>query len=203
MIGAREEILERLGRSQSPMSVELAAGYRPPSIADLAATFLAKATASYAKTHEVEMAEAVPEAIFAILSHARAEPLLHIPKNARLWNLPWHRAPQITLTDAPPGADDTALSTADCAIAETGTLVFFSGPARPAAWHFLPGRELVLISRANIRATFEDVASAMAANGLLPCTLNLVTGPSRTGDIEQTMELGAHGPREVHILIVA
>jgi L-lactate dehydrogenase complex protein LldG len=48
----------------------------------------------------------------------------------------------------------------------------------------------------------ENVLQRLKAAGELPSTVNFVTGPSRTGDIEQTLELGAHGPKALAILIV-
>ena len=59
----------------------------------------------------------------------------------------------------------------------------------------------MLVMRDSILPRFEDIVAVLAAEPRMPATLNLVTGPSRTADIEQTIELGAHGPREVHILI--
>jgi L-lactate dehydrogenase complex protein LldG len=199
--GAREEILGRIRRSRGPVRAQSPVRYEPSSIVEPESTFIAKAAASYAEMHEIGERDSVPETILAVFSRAGAEPRLHVPKGSPLWTLPWHRAPRLELTDATPGMDDTALSAADYAIAETGTLAFQSGPARPASWHFLPAREFVLVSRANILATLEHVAAAVAAKGLMPSTLNLVTGPSRTADIEQVLELGAHGPREIHILL--
>ena len=58
----------------------------------------------------------------------------------------------------------------------------------------------MLIETANIVSRFEDVIGRIEA-APIPATINLITGPSRTADIEQTIEMGAHGPREVHILL--
>ncbi|MDE2182836.1 MAG: LUD domain-containing protein [Alphaproteobacteria bacterium] len=101
----------------------------------------------------------------------------------------------------PPGPNDAAVSVAPFAIAETGTLVFLSGPAAPPSWHFRPGLEIAVIAAGNILPTLEDVLARIREHPL-PSTVNLVTGPSRTGDIEQTIELGAHGPKTLSIVIV-
>lgn len=197
MTGAREHILQRL-RAARPMPPE-AVAYTPPPIGDPVSRFRSKAKASYAELQDVANAQDLPEAVFAIVAAAQAKPRLHLPKESPLRALPWHRVPQLALSEAPPASGDTALSVADHALAETGSLVFLSGPARPAAWHFLPGREIVVLPTERIAGTLEDLFASL---GPLPSTLNLVTGPSRTGDIEQTMELGAHGPRALHILMV-
>ena len=131
----------------------------------------------------------------------RLDPLLHIPENSPLNALPWERAPELKLSTAPPNGNACSLAAADYAIAETGTLVFLSGPHSPSSWHFRPGCEFALVERAAILPRLEDILTRLASASPMPATLNLVTGPSRTADIEQTIELGAHGPRDVHILI--
>jgi L-lactate dehydrogenase complex protein LldG len=123
-----------------------------------------------------------------------------VPQNSLLRSLTWQRAPLVALSADPPGPDDAALSEATCGIAETGTLVFVSGAQQPASWHFLPGREIALIPRARIVSRLEDAVGLLGAS-FDASTINLVTGPSRTGDIEQTIERGAHGPRALHVLI--
>ena len=125
---------------------------------------------------------------------------LHIPAASPLNALPWNRAAELTISAEPPDGDQSALSAADYGIAETGTLVFLSGPQTPSSWHFRPGREFVLIESTKIVPRFEDVIGRIEMASI-PATINLITGPSRTADIEQTIEMGAHGPREVHILL--
>ena len=93
-----------------------------------------------------------------------------------------------------------------CAVAETGTLVLLSGPQTPARTHLLPETHIAVVERARVLATMEDafdlVRRETADDGGLPRALNFVSGPSRTGDIEQTIVLGAHGPYRVHIVLV-
>jgi L-lactate dehydrogenase complex protein LldG len=170
----------------------------PLSNEDPLERFAAKATASIADVHRIASRDDAPEAILALLSAAGARVRLHIPKQSLLNDLPWQRAPGLTRTAEPPSGEDTAFAAADYGIAETGTLVFFSGPRSLSSWHFRPGREIVLLARSLILPRLEDVIARLSA---MPTTLNLVTGPSRTADIEQTIELGAHGPRSLHILI--
>ena len=62
-----------------------------------------------------------------------------------------------------------------------------------------PVLEIAILRRADIVPELEDVLTRL---GALPSTLNLVSGPSRTGDIEQTMELGAHGPKSLAVLVI-
>ncbi|MEN9544332.1 MAG: hypothetical protein RLZZ598_1165 [Pseudomonadota bacterium] len=90
-----------------------------------------------------------------------------------------------------------------CAIAETGSLVFASGRATPASSHLLPETHVVLLDARRIVTHQEDAFELMRQQlGEIPRGFNTVSGPSRTGDIEQTIVLGAHGPYRVHVLLV-
>jgi L-lactate dehydrogenase complex protein LldG len=94
-------------------------------------------------------------------------------------------------------------------VAETGTLFFPSDPVRPATLNLLPDTEIVLLRTSAIVGAYEEAWDRLRAErrdpmtgGWMPRNLMLVTGPSRSADIEQTLELGAHGPRRLHILLV-
>ena len=104
---------------------------------------------------------------------------------------------------APTGDDLVGLSSVSCAVAETGTLVLRSSPDTPASTHLLPETHIAVLSCDDIVLTLEDAFERLKASGQpLPRALNLVSGPSRTGDIEQTIVLGAHGPYRVHLVLV-
>jgi hypothetical protein len=200
MNAAREAILQSIARGRS--SPRPVPDYRLPSwTADPASHFIVKAKASVAHVHEIKSVDDVPASIWAIMMEMRLQPRLHVPENSPLNALAWERAPGLVLSAAPPDGNECAATAADYGIAETGTLVFLSGPRSPSSWHFRPACEFALVMRASIVPRFEDIAAMVTARQSMPATLNLVTGPSRTADIEQTIELGAHGPREVHILI--
>ena len=109
------------------------------------------------------------------------------------------------------GDDLVGLSMAYAGVAETGTLVMRSGADTPTTLNFLPDTHMVAIRAGDIEASYEDVwAKLRAAAGargtpgasVLGRTVNWITGPSRTADIEQTILLGAHGPRKLIILLV-
>lgn len=113
----------------------------------------------------------------------------------------WH---PLTVRFGTAGPDDAVgLAPAFAGVAETGTLVLLSGPRTPTRLNFLPDTHIVILAAADIVGTYEDAWRRIRAlpDGL-PRTVNLITGPSRTGDIEQTIQLGAHGPRRLHIVIV-
>lgn len=201
MSSARDAILATLAKSRG--HEKSVPDYALPGWTnDAPGHFIAKAKASVAEVHTIAAAEDAPETILSVLAMNGLPSRLHLPKMSPLNTLPWHRAPGLSIVSEPPSGNDSAFSGADYGIAETGTLVFLSGAQSASSWHFRPGREFVLLSKAWILPRFEDVIARLAPQGRMPATLNLITGPSRTADIEQTIELGAHGPRAIHILIV-
>jgi L-lactate dehydrogenase complex protein LldG len=198
---SREKILTKL-RTANTVERAGVGVYRPQLRSDLKTDFVSKAEAADAMVHEIASAKDLPEKLQSLFSANGETTPLHIAHGSFLHELPWERAPNLTLHDTAPASEALALSTADFAIAETGTLAFVSGAARPSSWHFLPGIECVLVYHATIVPALEDLFAQMAGE-TLPATLNLVTGPSRTADIEQTIERGAHGPRALHIFLSA
>ncbi len=200
MSTARDTILASIRKSRQEVPA-------PPPYAfaklagDAPANFIAKAQASIADVREIASIEDAPQAVLAILAELNVGRTVHIPPTSELLSLPWDRAMGLNVTHTPPTGVDTAFSSANYAIAETGTLAFFSGPRTPSSWHYRPGREIVLLHRTAILPRLEDLFARLRASGGIPATLNLVTGPSRTADIEQTIELGAHGPCAIHVLV--
>lgn len=104
----------------------------------------------------------------------------------------------------PARADDrVGLTGCFAAIAETGTLMLCSGPETPAVTSLLPETHLAIVpAQRVVRSLEEGFARLRRELGQPPRAVNLVSGPSRTGDIEQTITLGAHGPYRVHLLVV-
>jgi len=195
----RTKILAKLkaAKAQGEQSTK---PYCPEFSGSLWEEFITHAKASDSKIHEIANASDIPAKLQSLFAGNDGITPLHIAQGSHLRDLPWNQAPQLAMHDTPPGGEAIVLSAANFAIAETGTLVFFSGTTRPSSWHFLPGIECVLLRRLLILPTLEDVFAQMA-DATMPATLNLVTGPSRTADIEQTIERGAHGPRALHIFL--
>ena len=77
-----------------------------------------------------------------------------------------------------------------------------SGPRTPTTLNFLPDTHIAVVRADQVVATYEDGWDRLRADGPLPRAVNFITGPSRTGDIEQRIVLGAHGPRRLHIVVV-
>jgi L-lactate dehydrogenase complex protein LldG len=149
------------------------------------------------------------EAIGAIASYlgtCNLPPRLRMGADRVLAALPWREAWDIEriFGAAEPG-DRASLSRAVAAAAETGTLFLLSGADNPTTLNFLPECHTVLIAASDIVGSYEeawDRIRALSGGGILPRSVNLISGPSRTADIEQTIVRGAHGPRRVHVLIL-
>jgi L-lactate dehydrogenase complex protein LldG len=120
-----------------------------------------------------------------------------------LAGLDWRAA---GISAAPRGAEDpdlVGITGCFCAIAETGTLMLCSSPDHPATVSLLPETHIALVPASRIVPGMEEAwALARAELGSLPRAVNFISGPSRTGDIEQTIVLGAHGPYRVHLVII-
>ena len=148
----------------------------------------------------------VPKAVADYLRAHNLAPKIRHGDDARLAGLDWQAAaPALEVTTGPASPDDeTSLTHAAAGVAETGTLVLPSGPDNPVTLNFLPENHIVVLAAGDIKGSYEDVWDMLRAapgSQTMARTVNLVTGPSRTGDIEQKIELGAHGPRRLHIII--
>jgi L-lactate dehydrogenase complex protein LldG len=101
------------------------------------------------------------------------------------------------------GTDETSVTGAFAGVAETGTLMLHSGPAGPTTLNFLPDDHIAVLRASQVVASYEEGwARLRATGGAMPRTVNFITGPSRSADIEQTLQMGAHGPRRLHIVLI-
>ncbi len=197
-MSAREDIFRSI-RTRKAQPLPRPAPYARPLAGDLADRFMAYASAANATVHVLDNMEDVPCCVGELLRARNLGAVVHLPPDAVLETLPWENRANVSYHA--PGPDDTAVSVAPFGIAETGTLVFPSGTQRPASWHFRPGFEIAVLRACDIVPSLE--AALVKLRGLgWSHTLNLVTGPSRTADIEQTLELGAHGPKALAILLI-
>ena len=100
--------------------------------------------------------------------------------------------------------DDLGLAAPDWAIAETGTLVYAATAEQTRSVTLLPAVHLAIVDSSHILPDLLDLPANLAersVEGVLPRNVALVTGPSKTGDIELRLTTGVHGPGEVHVLI--
>ena len=173
--------------------------------AALLALFEDQAKATLATIDRVKGRDAVPEAIAEFLRRTNLPARLRMGADARLAAMPWDRTALELSHGKSDGGDLVAVNHAFAGVAETGTLVITSGPDNPATLNFLPDYAIVVVAATDISGAYEDVWQRIrdrAGKGHMPRTVNWITGPSRSGDIEQKLLLGAHGPRSVHIVLV-
>lgn len=108
-----------------------------------------------------------------------------------------------TRTGAASGEEAISVTPCLAAVAETGSVVMASSADTPATLNFLPETHILVLHENQVVRHVDDVFTYVRALDPLPRALNFVTGPSRTADIEQTIEIGAHGPRRMHVLLIA
>ena len=185
------------------------AGPRPVLAGDLKDHFRQMAERMASTVDEVATLADAPGAVVRYLAAQG------LPPRAVVWpalgTLPWTAAgleveARRPKRDESQGADLVGITGCFCALAETGTLVLASSAETPASTHLLPETHIALVPASRIVAGMEDAFALMRTErggvaNMMPRAVNMVSGPSRTGDIEQTIVLGAHGPYRVHIII--
>jgi L-lactate dehydrogenase complex protein LldG len=159
-----------------------------------------------ATVHRVRGRDKVPAAVTDYLRSKNLPAAVRMGSDARLAAMPWQKQRALEVRrGASDGDDEVAVSHAIGGIAETGTLVLHSGDDNPTTLNFLPDHHIVVIDAKDVAGDMETVIETVRrrfGKGRMPRTLNFVTGPSRSGDIEQKLLLGAHGPRALHIVVV-
>jgi L-lactate dehydrogenase complex protein LldG len=97
---------------------------------------------------------------------------------------------------------DVGVTGADAALAESGTVVLSHGPGRPRMASLAPEVHIVLLETERIHRALAHWAHEHPDRARNTSNLVFVTGPSRTGDIEQRLNLGVHGPRHLHVVMI-
>ena len=97
---------------------------------------------------------------------------------------------------------DAGITSAQWAIAETGTLVLESKSERHRLVSLVPPVHIALVAADRIRRTMGEVLHAVSNSGELSRTVTFITGPSRTSDIELTLAIGVHGPAKLHVILI-
>ena len=194
-MSARDLILGRLRATQHRLP-DPVSPYRPEASADLGAALADRARAVFATAEDIASLDDLPAAVARYLGPEVAT----LAVAAELQHLAWTAAGLAPA--APPGRAAMAASVAVVAgaIAETGTLILTSRDPHGPWPNLLADRHIAVVPRSLISATLEEAVARLAGNRL-PRSLHLATGPSRTGDIEQTLELGAHGAVAVHLIL--
>ncbi|MDH3229345.1 MAG: lactate utilization protein [Alphaproteobacteria bacterium] len=166
--------------------------------------FVEQAEAVDATVTLVSRPSGVPGAVADYLRGENLPTRLRMAPDPKLDAYPWDESPLLEIERGKGEASDmVAVTGAFAAIAETGTLMLLSGPDSPTTLNFLPDAHIVVVRAAEMVACYEDGWDRLRATGRMPRCVNFITGPSRSADIEQTLQLGAHGPRWLHIVLVA
>ncbi|MDJ0778847.1 MAG: lactate utilization protein C [Gammaproteobacteria bacterium] len=211
MSSAKEQVLARIraanGGAADPAiaraRIEAHARQIEPAFDDdLADRFLAKLEAAAATVARVSAEDRVVTEIEAYLERNGLDQKIVAGDEAVLRQLDW--PPGFTVEQRVPRGDDViGLTSALCGIAETGTLMLTSAAGRPTSLNFLPDYHVVVLRRAQLVARMEDAWDKLRAEpGAMPRTVNFISGPSKTADVEQTVEYGAHGPRCLHVVLI-
>jgi L-lactate dehydrogenase complex protein LldG len=193
---AAEQRLERKARGTIPARVD----HAPAALVDL---FVEQVLALSATVDRVASPHAVPAAVAEYLARDNLPATLRAAPSPEIEAIPWQDRPALTETyGRSDGHDEVGLTPAFAAIAETGTLMLRSGPDHPTTLNFLPDTHIVVLRASRVVGPYEEGWTRLRAAGAMPRTVNFVSGPSRTADIEQTIQLGAHGPRRLHIVLI-
>lgn len=173
---------------------------QPPLPAETVESFRRAAADSGAEVHSIETLEQLPRWVASRAAELGQKPSLYVSPQFADAGLQWT---SIETLDRVLEATGWGLVRACAGIAETGTIVSVSQDC-PSSSLFLVQRLIVVLNRVDIVAYQEEVWARLRQrfNGHMPRTVNLITGPSRTADVEQQIQIGAHGPKWSDYLIV-
>lgn len=198
----REAVERRLAKPPRGIVPERGQG----SDAQKVKLFCQMAEAVSASVTRVRSAERVPRVVSDYLRAKNLPASVRMGTDRRLKAMPWDKLKALDVKSGPSdGFDEVGVSHAFAGIAETGTVALLSGKDNPSTVNFLPEHHIVVVDVKDIAGDLETVLTGLRrkfGKGRMPRTLNLVTGPSRSGDIEQKIILGAHGPRALHLIVV-
>ena len=214
MSTARERILEAVRRSlgrTGPLPESVRAGLDrrlaaptpnlKPALADDPVTlFVRKANAVHTRTSMVPTPAGVSEAVVRHIEDNGLDDAIVVAPE--LGGIQWSNRLAVERRAAR-GSDRIGVTGAFAGIAETGSVMLLSGPESPTTLNFLPEDHIVVLRESRIVPHPEDAwALLRAERGSMPRTVNLICGPSKTGDVELVITEGAHGPRRLHVVVV-
>jgi L-lactate dehydrogenase complex protein LldG len=198
----RKAVADRL--RDHPTGVVPARGKLPPR--ERIELFRKMVAAAAGTVEEIPHGGDVPGAVAAFLRAHNLPMAVRRGADPRLAAMPWDKERTLDVTIGPSAGNDlAAISHAFGAIAESGTVMLTSGPDNPTTLNFLPDTHIVVVAAADVAGDYETLWQRLRERygaGEMPRTVNLITGPSRSADIAQTLILGAHGPRRLHVMVI-
>lgn len=214
-MSARDNILRRVREARQAGAVPTAeearrvderirartVGPRPAVQGDLVERFLGQCERMSSTVARVARLEDVPGSVSTFLSGKG------LALQAAAWPavaaLPWDAAGMYVQARPALGDDLVGITGVHLAIAETGTLMLLSGPDTHPVTSLLPETHVAIVPADRIEPAMEEAwARTRRETGALPRAVNFVSGPSRTADIEGQLQIGAHGPFRVHVVVV-
>ena len=149
--------------------------------------------------------EDVPQAVAEYLRNSNLPAHVRRGADPVLAKLPWHRGGALEVAEGrAQDSDRASVTRAFAGVAESGTIIQVSGADNPTTLNFLPEVHIVVLEASAIFASYEEAWTKLRqafGEGVMPRTVNMISGPSRTGDIEQTIVRPAHGPKNMHVII--
>ena len=166
--------------------------------------FLRNVEKEFGSAVRVPDADAVPAAVADYLAAQNLPTSLVMAPHPEMRAIPWSTRPMLAIREGRAEATDmVSVQHAFAGIAETGTLMLPSAPDRPTTLNLLADTEIVVLRASRLVGAYEEAWDLLRAEfDGMPRNVMLVTGPSRSADIEQALELGAHGPRRLHVVLV-
>lgn len=168
--------------------------------------FQEKMEALAGTVERVETAEDIPARVQAYLAQHNLPSRIKMSPSEQVSGLNWASIPTLEMVvGAGAEEDEVGISPAFAGIAETGTLMMASGADTPSTINFLSENHIVVLDMAKMKGSYEQAWDSLRADmgdGVMPRTVNLISGPSRTADIEQRLIMGAHGPKRLHVILV-
>ncbi len=209
-MSAREQILGRVRTALGRMTGEPAAP-RPEfdlevvEPADRIALFCERVEALAGRAHVVDNRPAAKAAVQELLAGRSAAAADHpLLASAGILDLPGvqHAFPSTAALRSACSSCEVGITSASYGLADTGTLVAIAGPTDPRLVSLLPPVHIAVIPASSILAGLEELFLRLPDPAASSSLLVLITGPSRTADIEQILVRGVHGPGEIHVVII-
>lgn len=197
---------------EHPRNLVPARGRVPP--AERVARFTAELEKEHGTVARAASEAEIPGLIAAYLAQHNLPAELRVAPDPLLERLPWSERPMLRVAfgRAEP-TDPVSVTPCFAAVAETGTMLMLAGAGHPTTLNILPDTHIVVLRTSRIVGAYEDAFDLIRAErggpagtptgvAFMPRNVMMITGPSRSADIEQTLELGAHGPRQVHVVLL-
>lgn len=164
--------------------------------------FIERARAAAAEVVDADTIEDLPGLVRGLCDEHDWPPVAVADAEPLLDEIDWGAAGVGIEHRAAGGDDHVGISLAFCGVAETGTVVLCSGETSPTPTAYLPEIHVVVLDDSLIVGSYEESWQYIRAAVDMPRAVNWITGPSRSADIEQSLQIGAHGPVRLVIVLV-